>query len=386
MPPLSNNGQRRSPSDGHSPSSGTQRRVDETDIQQQLEEADNERRNLEKLRDVKAKIADLQKENERLDSITGGKRKRIEVSPPPERRSKIEMTNIKKFHLNFKVQDRLEWLADVKRDFEGAPWNYRHDTQKILHALSLMEPICRQRWDRHFAEKILEVSRSDVETWEHFEEWTITLIKNSLTIQADAMVALNAARQRPGQDPRDFHAYLDSLEQNFERAPEEERAYHFHAKLRFELRTKIEEHLINLPKTRDQMVLVATQFWNKMEAAKRHINRPERPRRSTRFRKTSHREYQRTSTEEKPKGYLPKQGRSSKFHCYICDSPEHLADRCPNKKSNSSRPKDDCIRHSRVKVQSTQADEDPSTITTEEYQTSSDEKPQDLSGNDTDPR
>ena len=71
-------------------------------LKQQLEEADNERRNLEKLRDVKAKIADLQKENERLDSITGGKRKRIEVSPPPERRSKIEMTNIKKFHLNFK--------------------------------------------------------------------------------------------------------------------------------------------------------------------------------------------------------------------------------------------------------------------------------------------
>ena len=97
----------------------------------------------------------------------------------------------------------------------------------------------------------MEVSCSEVKTWEHFEEWTITLIKNSLTIQADAMVALNTARQHPGQDPRDFHAYLDSLEQNFERAPEEERVYHFHAKLRFKLRTKIEEHLINLPKTRD---------------------------------------------------------------------------------------------------------------------------------------
>ena len=114
--------------------------------------------------------------------------------------------------MNFKVQDRLEWLADVKQDFKGAPWNYQYNTQKILHALSLIEPIYHQRWDRHFAEKILEVSRSEVETWEHFEEWTITLIKNLLIIQADTIVALNTARQRPGQDPRDFHAYLDSLE------------------------------------------------------------------------------------------------------------------------------------------------------------------------------
>ena len=85
MPPLSNNRQRRSPSDGHSPSSGTQQRVDETDIQQQLEEADNKRQNLEKLRDIKAKIADLQKKNKHLDSIIGGKYKCIKILPPPER-------------------------------------------------------------------------------------------------------------------------------------------------------------------------------------------------------------------------------------------------------------------------------------------------------------
>jgi hypothetical protein len=79
------------------------------------------------------------------------------------------------------------------------------------------------------------------------------------------MTKLERAHQRHGQDSREFHAYLDTLEQHFPRAAEKERALFFFAKLLPELGQYIHEYTLNLPETRDEMVTLATHYWGLMK-------------------------------------------------------------------------------------------------------------------------
>ncbi|KAL3477939.1 hypothetical protein BJX99DRAFT_256908 [Aspergillus californicus] len=155
----------------------------------QLEQALQKKAKLEEIIQVRQRILALQEREAQLETALGLKRRREDSSPPPER-SKIEMPNVKKFNLEFKRRDRQAWLADVRRDFQGAPWDYDDDTRRILHALSLMEPICRARWDRHLNEQVdvLKHPRPEIESWSHFEEWTTSLTRDSLALSGATVV------------------------------------------------------------------------------------------------------------------------------------------------------------------------------------------------------
>jgi hypothetical protein len=74
------------------------------------------------------------------------------------------------------------------------------------------------------------------------------------------MTQLEKAHQRPSEDPREFHAYLDTLEQDFPQQAEKEWALVFFSKLDMELRLYIKWHLLKLPDNWDRMVTVATHY------------------------------------------------------------------------------------------------------------------------------
>ena len=91
----------------------------------------------------------------------------------------------------------------------------------------------------------------------------MTLLKDATNREA-----LEKARQRNDQSPRDFHLYLDFLEKQFPRASEKQRALSCYAKLQFELRQHIYLHSTAIPDTRE-VVKLATRFWDSMTSLKK---------------------------------------------------------------------------------------------------------------------
>lgn len=133
------------------------------------------------------------------------------------RDQEIKPKSIPTFTLNFTLQQRQEWLLDLQQQFEGAPRRYRDDRTQILGALSYMDTTCRQRWYRHIDEKTPILLRNPKEDWPYFKDWTLTLIKNAATLESEVMGQLEKARQMKDEDPREFHARLDTLERHFPR-------------------------------------------------------------------------------------------------------------------------------------------------------------------------
>ncbi|BCR90397.1 uncharacterized protein ACHE_60283A [Aspergillus chevalieri] len=209
-----------------------------------------------------------------------------------------------------------------------------------------MDPVCRYRWIRHIREQPEERQQDIESSWSYFEEWTLTLIQDATTIEATTMTQLTRLHQAEDQDPREFHAHLDSLEQHFPRQDEKQRAFFFLSKLTTNLRRYIQGHVIHLPTNRDEIVSLATRFWN--------LSKPDRKRKaegppsdhipSKRGRggfrgshrgqrgglnRPSHNPPKDKDTDYSANARRNPIGRDGKLlRCYICDSEEHLSPDC----------------------------------------------------------
>ena len=207
----------------------------------------------------------IQKLEKRLEQEPYIRKRRYNDIESEEETVKIEDKDITKYSTEFSLQQRLSWLANMRRNFEGAPKKYRTERQKILGALIYMDQTCKDQWDRHAQELIDNNRRTDTQSWSYFQEWTYKILRSSMTSLTTVMVRLDRAHQGINQDPRDFDVYLNSLEQYFDREPERKRVEIYFAKLQSTLRDKIcDHHFGNLPATRDQLVAIASQYWSRM--------------------------------------------------------------------------------------------------------------------------
>jgi hypothetical protein len=254
-------------------------------------------------------------------------------SGPEERTKEIKIKNISTFTLNFNLQRRQDWLLDLRYTFRGAPWKYQTDENKILAALNYLDHTCRHRWYRHVEEKPAEERQNVEDSWPYFEEWTLTLIRNASSLQADIMGQIERASQLPDQDPREFHAYLDTLEQHFPRKMEKERALFFFAKLQGSLKKYIQEHKLHLPEIRDEMVSLATHYWHLLKPNRKRTwtdSTPNSGRDSNDFKRYRYnRSYQYSTAKEEWRQPTGSDGKP--YRCYICDATDHLAPRCPKR-------------------------------------------------------
>jgi hypothetical protein len=180
------------------------------------------------------------------------------------------------FKAHYNIQQRQTWLNDLQDMFIGAPRKYGSDERKILGATNRMSSDCRERW-RHYVEEKAEPQRTAYKTtWDLFEKWTLTLLHNSATLQADVATSLQEARQGPNQTPSDFNSYLLSLERHFEAPSEDQRALNFFTKLQLRLRARIQNAMLHLPKNRDEMVSTAMHYWNLIQTESGTKNYPPR--------------------------------------------------------------------------------------------------------------
>ena len=324
------------------------------------------------------RLKDLQDQAERLRSEVLGRRPDDFLSNsyrepyyPSGKDQEIELKNLPIFTLDYTLQKRQEWLLDLQQMFEGAPKRYYDDRTKILGAISYMNQTCRQRWYRHAEEKGSTTPRNLKEDWPYFRDWTLTLIKNVASLESDVMGQLERTYQYRDEDPREFHARLDTLEQHFPRSAEKERALSYFAKLQYPLQNTIRRHVIKLPETREDMIDIAYHFWdiNKTEEdrkRKRNGRSPEPSRKKTqrefppnptreqgrlpyprrdsyrgRYRGSYRGGSRQKSNNNNPTAHEmptkdhrnPTEGGWKRNTCYKCGSPDHYADTCPKRSS-----------------------------------------------------
>ncbi|KAJ5686426.1 hypothetical protein N7536_005994 [Penicillium majusculum] len=212
-----------------------------------------------------------------------------------------------------------------------------------------MDVTCRQRWYRHVDEKTSILLRNPKEDWHHFEDWTLTLIKNAATFESEVMGQLEKARQMKEEDPREFHARLDTLERHFPRIAEKERALSFFAKLLYDLQDEIRRHIIKLPETREEMIDIAYHFWDLMNSeSNRKRKRTETIQDSSWKRKPTRNPPKQPSIHPKSKGEKdmssetrlnPIGDNGKRNRCFNCGSEKHYSNKClkpPKDKSTAT--------------------------------------------------
>ena len=173
----------------------------------------------------------------------------------------VNYTQVEALKLTSSIREWSDWKADLDKVFRGAPFRYKNnDNGMIIAANEHMDKDCRTLWNTHLKE-IPEMGGN----WEHFLDWTKTLIQDSTNFQPAIHDLWQSARQRPNQSPTDFNAYLSALEREMEPQTEYARALTFLSKLRYELKAQIRMTGVNpLPQTRQAMVSLASRVWQGM--------------------------------------------------------------------------------------------------------------------------
>jgi len=101
---------------------------------------------LERIKALRSQIRQLQADSVETTPTVG---RRNSDSSGSSRDLKIK--NIDTFNLQCTLRKRDDWLADMKRAFDGAPKKFGKDKKKILFGLDNMDSECRARWDRYLA-------------------------------------------------------------------------------------------------------------------------------------------------------------------------------------------------------------------------------------------
>jgi hypothetical protein len=259
----------------------------------------------------------------------------------------IKVKNLIRFTDSMTFRRRKEWLQDLQRAFSGDPKRFSSDVNKILFALDQMDEQPRNRWYSHCG-NLSTSARSDAENdWDLFEEWTKECVKDLADQVSTVAKQLNSARQREYQSPLDFHHYLESLEDQFDRQDDKSRALSFYTKLSPALIRHIDLYIHNKPETREAMVKLASQIWQSMKQSQKPLPRadskyspPNRgPLRGKWHHQPSGNHGKRKYDDIQDDNKTPKPQRNSDeaekskpgSRCYICDSPDHWANHCPDK-------------------------------------------------------
>ena len=264
----------------------------------------------------------------------------------------IKVRNIETLKIPTNQRTLDDWVNDLERAFEAAPRKFRKDRNKIALANEYMDRDGRSQWSRHLDEFDVNVRAYMKRDWGAFRYWTEALVKDAGDKDANTMAAMERARQRPGQSPREFHIYLDSLEKHFPRKEEKERALFFLAKLTPPLQAHFKLQAGKLPERREEMVSMATRYWDSMpkeeQPRQSHENIYSNNRRGRGTYPTSNSSRNHGGPAPRPygRGNYSSSGpnrstsqqtsdqRNTQVTCYNCNEVGHISPNCPK---NSAR-------------------------------------------------
>lgn len=270
-----------------------------------------------------------------------------------DRHHDLKFSNIDIFTRKYTIQQRHSWLVNLDLAFSAAPYRYDSERNRVLGGIQYMDSWCRTQWSEYVRSKD-PITRSAIENnWQAFEDWTLTLISNSVNLRSTVMAQIEQASQGEKQDPRDFHTYLHSLEQHLPQESEENRALKFYVKLQPKLQETMGLHCMHLPKQREEMVDLAVHTWKIINNRSRDFNDKKRKgpndqsnsfpsKRSFKSRNFHEKPTERPRFSRKPdyrpgpsntpasgsnKNPVNRDGKQTQ--CFICHSKEHWANKCP---------------------------------------------------------
>src|SRR4029077_3746866 len=141
---------------------------------------------------------------------------------------------------------------------------YATSYTKIVKANQHIDKDCRTQWDTF----VREFPGVD-DDYNAFINWTRTLVAESANFEPYLHERYETARQREGQSPTDFDAYLSTFEREMTQMSDKDRANRFLAKLRADLRAQIKiGGMAKLPDTRQGMVALAQRVFEGMQTQK----------------------------------------------------------------------------------------------------------------------
>ena len=263
------------------------------------------------------------------------KRPREDGDEDDGRHKSVKVTNVIRFNTSMTFRRRQEWLEDLETAFIGDPRRYKSLSNRIVFALENMDSAVRSRWHGHCRAQEPERRLEMWSDWQHFEDWTSTLVNDMGDEDMSALKDLEKATHRIEQSPWDFNTYLETLEARFPRLSDKERANRFFVKLHKDLRDHLELYFSSQrPSTREETVQWATRIW-KTDKFQREVVSPAKSRRfnpETRSNPSYGTHGYRGRNPRVPRGRATQQ-----ITCYKCGGLGHYASNCPNSKQEQSR-------------------------------------------------
>ncbi len=307
------------------------------------------RREIARLERLKALQSQMQQLQIEIREITSNRGRRISDGEhsTSSNNKEVRVKNIETLEYQYTIQKRDDWISNIQRAFDGAPKRFSSERARIVFALDHMDRECRARWDRHLEELDEEDRTSRKREWAYFRDWSLILLRDSANRDIILAERLERAKQREGQDPTEFHIYLDSLEEQFPRQEEKRRAQIYLVKLLPELR----RHLAlqgAIPEKRETLVDLAMRYWTTlgMQKRKRKEDTEKGPSANTKRKRNNYEDYpsnrpgsspkkdrksERRQGSKKPRYTGNPKGKDGKLlSCYQCGSTEHLRPRCPD--------------------------------------------------------
>ncbi len=229
---------------------------------------------------VARKIAELQQELAELRSTIGPsrgadsqrKRRRDDSDSEEDRYEKdLSLKGIDQFTRSFSLRQRQDWLHNAERIFRGSPRKFRKEQRKVLFALDHMEQYCRTLWQMRVQGKPQDEQDALEGNWVLFSDWTLSIITNAENRGFTLHERIQEAQQSSSQSPRDFAAYLGSLEAQVTQRSEEDQAMLLYSKLQPEIKRQLQA-LEHIPRTRQGLIERAETFYQ--------ISHPKQPRKN----------------------------------------------------------------------------------------------------------
>jgi len=272
----------------------------------------------------------------------------------------IDLSRIIKFDttplsMEFTYSNWIEWISHLEQFFLAAPKKFQHDRAKVLFATNYMDATCRTVFRIYCSDATDDVRTKVENDWSTFVDWSKTQIRQSAHLTASISRQLEAARQKEGQHPREFHTYLATIEhQEVQKSPQE-KAMLFYRKLLRPLQMEIMNFENPLPRTRQDMVDAASKRWDMMTKSQKYpktfkSERSNRPKsdskngRNNQKQKNQQRERSRSNSPHR-QSQNPKDNNSNNSRnrsdkprkplnevvCYKCNNKGHYANKCPQK-------------------------------------------------------
>jgi hypothetical protein len=298
---------------------------------------------------LRARIAELEQEKTISDRIN--EERQALLNPPLRPRdSEIKLDSIShRLHPGSSLEQRTQWLDELDYLFEASPQRYATDKNKIAAGFFCVEAYHRAQWTNHKKTHFVDIQP----TWSDFEDWSLEFIRGGRFTEADIAEKYHAARQRSDQDPRQFHNYLQSIENHMD-FTEKQRAQAYFAKLIQPLKKEIKALYQNeLPDNRTDMVTTAIRTWDSRDFGHQSNNTriQHNSRKRRRDDQPSHNQRNHpnkrpqpgheTNNERSPNPNriaIPRQQRGSSerkdlshITCHKCHKKGHYANTCPQR-------------------------------------------------------